>query len=361
MPSIHRAEHFTLQAGANAAETIRQQGLNANLFGSMIGASGGPKWLILSALDQMLAGEFFKDRCKPIYTLGSSVGAWRHIAYGVADNVSAIQRFEHAYIQQRYETPPSPAEVTQEGRKILAQVLGPNGASELINNPIWKTNLSAVRSKGLLASENKILLSAGLLAAALGNLSSRGRLRHFFERAVFSPGGGQNGGFHFDDFVTHQISLTEENLLDTILASGSIPLVMEGISSVDGAPPGMYRDGGFIDYHFDFKFEAPDGLILYPHFYSHLSAGWFDKFMPWRRVASSNLDKVVMISPSKSLVASLPDGKIPDRDDFKNLDNDSRIARWTLVTEQGKKMADEFYECWQKGVLADLIVPFENN
>jgi len=359
MPSTHRAEHFTLQAGMGAAEVIQQQGLSSDLIGSMVGASGGPKWLILSALDQMLAGEFFKDRRKPIYTLGSSAGAWRHIAYGVSDKVSAIQRFEQAYIQQRYETTPSPAEVTQEGRKILAEVLGANGISELIHNPIWKTNLSVVRSKGLLASENKILLGTGLLATALGNLSSRDRLRYFFERAGFSPGGGQGGGFHFDDFVTHQIPLTERNMLDAILASGSIPLVMEGVRNIEGAPNGMYRDGGFIDYHFDFKFDAPEGLILYPHFYSHLSAGWFDKFTPWRRVSSSNLDRVVMISPSKSLVASLPDGKIPDRDDFKNLDNDSRIARWTQVVEQGKKMADEFYECWQKGVLAELVVPFD--
>jgi len=31
------------------------------------------------------------------------------------------------------------------------------------------------------------------------------------------------------------------------------------------------------------------------------------------------------------------------------------------VVEQGKKMADEFYECWQKQRLADLVVPFDIN
>jgi len=60
-------------------------------------------------------------------------------------------------------------------------------------------------------------------------------------------------------------------------------------------------------------------------------------------------------------VSSLPGGKIPDRDDFKNLDNDLRIARWAQVVEQGKKMADEFYEFWQKERLADLVVSFDIN
>jgi len=347
-------KHFSLQAGSEALATIESEGFSEDKVGSMIGASGGPKWLVLSALDQWLAGEFFKQRTKPIYTLGSSAGAWRHIAYGVADNVAALQRFESSYINQRYETKPSPAEVSQEGRDILRHVLGASGIAEVVNNPVWKTNLSTVRSRGLLKQTNKLALGAGLLATGLGNMSSRQHLRFFFERAVFSPGAGPGGNFHFNDFVTHQVPLTEANLLEAVLASGSIPLVMEGVDEIEGAPPGMYRDGGFLDYHFDFNFDTPEGLVFYPHFYSHLSAGWFDKFAPWRQVPRSNLKNVLMLSPSESLVASMPGGKIPDRNDFKRLDNDQRIANWNKVVDLGRMMADEFAEFVTQNRIPDV-------
>jgi hypothetical protein len=311
---------------------------------------------VLSALDQMLAGEYFKGRTKPIHTLGSSAGAWRHVAYGVADNVAALKRFERSYIEQRYETKPTAADVSREGRAILNTVLGDTGVSDVVNNPVWRTHLSTVRSRGLLKHENKVALSAGLVATAIGNLSSRDRLRHFFERAVFSPDGG---GFEFNDFLTHQIKLTEDNLLDAVLASGSIPLVMEGVSKIQGAPAGMYRDGGFIDYHFDFKFQPPQGLVFYPHFYSHLSAGWFDKFSSRRRVPSTQLSNVVMLSPSPELIELMPFQKIPDRDDFKNFDNDTRLANWRKVIELGQLMANEFYEVWQADRLPEIIQDHE--
>ncbi len=347
-----QAKYFTLRAGPQARAVIADEGLGPDSIGSMIGASGGPKWLVLSALDRVLAGEFFKGRSQPLHTLGSSAGAWRHVAYGVADNVAALKRFEQSYVEQRYETKPTAAEVSQEGRNILSAVLGESGIAEVVNNPVWRTHLSTVRSRGLLTRDNKLALSAGLAATAIGNLSSRKRLRHFFERAVFSPGGG---GFEFNDFPTHQIKLTEANLLDAVLASGSIPLVMEGVSEIQGAPPGMYRDGGFIDYHFDFKFQAPPGLVFYPHFYSHLSAGWFDKFSPWRKVPESQLSNVVMLSPSPKLIDLMPFQKIPDRDDFKRFDNDQRQANWRKVVEVGQLMADEFYEAWQAGRLPQLV------
>ena len=46
-------------AGRKALAEIKQYGLRAERIKLMIGASGGPKWLMLSRLDQYLSEYFF--------------------------------------------------------------------------------------------------------------------------------------------------------------------------------------------------------------------------------------------------------------------------------------------------------------
>jgi hypothetical protein len=49
-----------------------------------------------------------------------------------------------------------------------------------------------------------------------------------------------------------------------------------------------------------------------------------------------------MITPSKAFVASLPYGKIPDRNDFSDLDADTRIKYWNTVFSETEKLAEAF-------------------
>lgn len=55
-----------------------------------------------------------------------------------------------------------------------------------------------------------------------------------------------------------------------------------------------------------------------------------------------NYDNVVMITPSKEFVASLPYGKIPDRNDFTDLDADTRIKYWNIVFSETERLAEAF-------------------
>ena len=49
-----------------------------------------------------------------------------------------------------------------------------------------------------------------------------------------------------------------------------------------------------------------------------------------------------MITPSKEFVASLPFGKIPDRNDFTDLDAGTRIKYWNTVFSETEKLAEAF-------------------
>ena len=114
---------------------------------------------------------------------------------------------------------------------------------------------------------------------------------------------------------------------------------MQGISGISGAPTGVYRDGGIIDYHFDFDI-GNEGLILNPHFSSMLKAGWFDKKLS-RKVRAEHFERVVLLCPSEEFIAALPYGKIPDRTDFNKLSDDERMAYWRVVTQESERLAEE--------------------
>ncbi|WP_375278244.1 patatin-like phospholipase family protein, partial [Pseudoalteromonas marina] len=301
----------------------------------------GPKWFTLFGLDKYIFGEFFKNRTQPLNLIGSSAGAFRSACFAQNDPVAAIERLAKSYSQTRYSSnKPTPAEITIKARALLEDVFGDNGVTEIINNPVFKAHFIVAKSNGFIASENKLIQLLGLSKSYMLNRVNRKLLGSQYERFIF---GAPNSNLSITDsynFKTQNIALNQTNLKDALLASGSIPLVMQGIKNIAGSPQGMYRDGGIIDYHFDVKINNP-GLILYPHFNSDPKAGWFDKNLK-RKVAPQNYDNVVMITPSKEFVSGLPYGKIPDRNDFTDLDADKRIKYWNTVFSETEKLAEAF-------------------
>jgi hypothetical protein len=299
MPDMTR-KPLTLRAGTSALETLRREGFAPELFSTLVGASGGPKWLVLSQLDRVLIDDVITPGRFPIDLVGSSIGSFRHACLAQSDPRAAIERFEAAYIGQAYEARPTGAEVSAESVRILDVLLGETGREEIVSNPRIRNHVIAARLR------TPVGLHATLGLAAFANLVTRKSLGQLFERACFSsarPG----PPIDFENFPTVQIELSEENLVDAILASGTIPFVMEGIRDIAGAPRGLYLDGGILDYHFDFEWRVPPGLILYPHFFEDITPGWLDKSLRWRRVRGRALDSVLMLSPSAELTGNTSD------------------------------------------------------
>tara|TARA_R110002049_G_scaffold48383_1_gene139391 strand:- start:491 stop:1111 length:621 start_codon:yes stop_codon:yes gene_type:complete len=198
---------------------------------------------------------------------------------------------------------------------------------------------------------------AGLGVSALTNLLSRRLLGLSFQRIVFHGGPLTKSVGELEEFATEFVRLRTSNVRKALLASGSIPLVLEGVRDIPGAPDGVYRDGGITDYHFDLPFQSGEGLVLYPHFYSHFIPGWFDKSLPWRRPRPEHFHNVLVLAPSRDFVSQLPYGKIPDRKDFETMDFDTRAAYWQTVLSASAALADEFAEMVRSGEGLDRIKP----
>jgi hypothetical protein len=332
-----------IYAGKLAMDRIQNEGFKQELFTSFLGASGGPKWFSLFSLDKYIFGKFFKDRKTELNLIGSSAGAFRAACFAQNDPVVAITRLAESYSETVYSNNAKPKEITSKAIELLDYVLGDNGADEIINNKIFKTHFLVNKTNGFVGSNNKIIQSLGLIKSIILNRVDRKLLHNQYERFVFKSPSSRLFIEDYCNFKTQYADLTSSNLKDALLASGSIPIVMEGIKNITGVPKGMYRDGGIIDYHFDFKLKNNDGLILYPHFNSNPKAGWFDKNLK-RTVLAQNYDNIVMLVPSKKFVESLPYSKIPDRTDFTKMEPAQRIKYWKSVLSETDQLSNYFNE-----------------
>jgi len=220
----------------------------------------------------------------------------------------------------------------------------------------------AVISLGPVKSDNGRILGPAMLLAGASSMISRNLLGCFFHRAVFHdrrctpPFPGCDG--RPDAIRSVVIALTKKNLRPAVLASGSIPVVMEGVTDIPDAPEGTYRDGGLIDYHVTIP-EKDGGVVIFPHYTNRIIPGWFDKFHPRRTPPRSHVDRLLMLCPSPEFVSRLPYGKIPDRKDFKRfIEHDAdRIAYWRRVVSECRRLGDEFLGLVDTGRIIDRIRP----
>ncbi|MBC8439550.1 MAG: patatin-like phospholipase family protein [Deltaproteobacteria bacterium] len=350
-------DNISILAGSKAINIIQDEGLDMSRVKVIAGASGSAKFLVLTGIDRVLMS-LFRERTDPLYLIGTSIGAFRMAAFCQKDPLQAIGALEREYIAQHYEVRPAKEDIARETQRILDAYIDDKEIEAMLDHPFMRISFLANKCKGLLKSERFVLQMIGLGLAAGVNLLSRNRLGFFFERALFCGPGKIPPFASMNQFPLNIYGLTPSNFKSALISSGSIPIVMEGIASIEGAP-GLFRDGGILDYHLDIPFlPKEDGLVLFPHFYEKITPGWFDKRLN-RKPCSKNMENVVLVAPSNRFVKSLPFAKIPDRKDFntfKGKDNE-RMAYWKIVVEKNKQLGDEFFEAIQSGKIRQIVKP----
>ena len=267
------SHNLVFKAGPGAFDSIRREGFAPERIGTIAGASGGAKWLVLSQLDRAILNSVVPNLRGPVHLIGTSIGAWRFACYAQANPIAAIERFEAAYIEQSYSDSPDSREITGKSREIMRLVLAGNAAQEILEHPVLRSHIMTVRARHVSASDNRFALSAALFAAATVNVMSRRLLGFFFERALFFDARDLPPFFDASGFPLQRIRISPDNLEDVIVATGSIPLVLDGVRDISGARRGVYRDGGVIDYHLDLPQSEPERLTLYPHFFGPIADG----------------------------------------------------------------------------------------
>ncbi|MDX5372996.1 MAG: patatin-like phospholipase family protein [Pseudomonadaceae bacterium] len=358
MTAIHiKSPALSLRAGKRALARIRARGLQPADVGILPGAAGGPKGLGIQGLDLALFGDWLPRAPRQRSLIGASIGSWRFASACLPDASAGIRRLGELYTSQRYAKGVSMAEVSRSCVQLLDELLEGQDAA-VLNNPLYHLNIVVVRSHGLLRHDHRGKLGLGLSSVIGNNLLSRKRLGRHFDRVILHDARQAPPLAALNDFRSHFHTLAESNLRQALLASGSIPMVMEAIRDIPGLEPGSYRDGGLLDYHLDLPYLSED-VVLYPHFTDKVVPGWFDKGLPWRRGDAECLQDVLLVAPSREYLARLPHGKLPDRSDFKRYlgDDAGRERYWRQAMAESQRLGDEFLELADGGRLAEHLRP----
>lgn len=347
-----------IYAGPKARQHIQQHGLLPSHVGTVPGAAGGPKGLILGPLDRFLFGQWLPQSQQAVDLIGASIGAWRVATACLNDPAEALATLEREYIGQRYELPPGQKRLTadQISASFAANLQRFYGGrvEEVLSHPRYRLHVVTSRGRRLLARDGRWRTPFGYLGAYMTNAVSRAALGHWLERVVFSSrsAAGSAAELPFDtaDFRTRQVPLDAGNFMAALQASCSIPFVLRPVSDIPGAPAGVYWDGGITDYHLHLRYrhrgEAP--LVLYPHFQQAVVPGWLDKAWRSRHRATSALDWMVVLAPDPQWVREcLPGGKLPDRSDFNRygMDVAARAKVWGTAVQEACRLADE-WDAW---------------
>ena len=355
-------ENLRFLAGDRALRRIQAEGLNPGMIRAVAGAAGGPKWLMLARMDRFLFQDWLGSDLKDLPLLGSSIGAWRHAVACLPQPAQAFCRFEELYVTQAYPGRPTIEEIKGVTLRIFDSLFPADAVAHILGQKRFRLNVMAARARGILASELKPVQGFGLLAAAFANGVSRRGLAMFFERCLFYHPGQVPPFYPSGDFVLHRVPLEPDNLRDALMASGAIPMAVAGVRNISGAPPGTYRDGGVIDYHFDIPYGIDEGIILLPHFSPGLITGWFDKKLTWRKPRRKNLENVLVVAPSQKFIESLPRGRMPDRMDFDTFrgHNQERIDYWYQILAETNRLADELAHVLGNQEIAARVEPLFN-
>jgi len=354
-----------LYAGPMARRHIEQHGLRPHDVGVIPAAAGGPKGLILGPLDRFIFGDWLAGSRQPVHLVGASIGAWRMATACLDQPRAAFERLERDYIAQHHPPPPGkkrpPPEAISEVFAGNLKAFYSGRLAEVLNHPRYRLHVVASRGRHLLHQDGQWRTTLGYLGAFAANALHRRALGAWLERVVFSSADPETGQvtalpFGTQDFRTRQAPLREDNFMDALQASCSIPFVLRPVHGIAGAPAGCYWDGGITDYHLHLQYQPPAEapIVLYPHFQRAVVPGWLDK--PWRsrHRASSALDSMLVLAPDPQWIQTLPEGKLPDRNDFTRHAHEpqTRMRHWSTAVGAARQLADEFAGWLQRPDLA---------
>jgi len=357
--STAMARYLEYRAGPGILDMIRQEGLDPRRVRVFTGPAGGPKWFVSVGFDRAIMKSRFLARSGRVLLAGSSAGAWRCIAMACPEPLTAYERLRLAYSRIAFAPDHTPSTVGQALWTTVEAFLREEDIPFVLEHPVFDLAIHTALCRGPAASDNRRIQGAALIAAAILNAVSISGMRVFFDRVVFFSGPGKPA-FAKNEFRGTTVRLSAENIRKAAVATGSLPYFVEGVTNVSGALPGVYRDGGLTDYQLNEDYCAgDDGIILFYHYQERIIPGWFDKMLSWRKPPAGSLDRVLQVFPAKGFVDLLPDGRLPDRNDFAIFVNrpEERIRRWDEVARLSRVLGEEFLDDVDSGRIRNLVRP----
>lgn len=350
------------RAGTSALAALRRHGgLPLEEVEALVLPAIGPKWLILSGFDRALirAGWLEQHPSRRLLLFGASAGAWRGFALAAREPLLAHDRLLASYCAQRFTRRDTTVAISDAYRAVLRTAFTEADRAAAVAHARLDLAIATVRARGALAALERRSAQAALLGmAGLFNALDARSQALFYERVIFATGGAAAHPL-LDGGHGTVAPLRADNLLEVALASGTVPMYMQSVRGIEGAPSGAYFDGGFSDYHLN-RTAAGSGItILFLH-QRRIVPSWLDKFLPWRTLDRRALDRLLLVYPDPEFVRALPGGEVPTREDFHRFEHEpeQRVERWRSAAAQSGALGDAFIRDASDGTLASRAFAF---
>ncbi len=355
-------DDLIVKAGKNALAMVRDGGFDWNRISTYYGSASGPRWLVTSGFDLTLLENSCLGRTRSVLLAGASSGAWRFAAWPQPEPIKSYLELRQAYIEAQYRREDTPHSVQQSLMRIIDRYIEDDALPFALQNKQYRLAIITARARYFTASEKSWIQKIGLGLCFAANLAFPRTIRRFFERIVFFSGPKPPAFCLKRNYRGRYIPLNQFNFKYAVLSSGAIPLVVAGVPDIFGAPRGIYRDGGLVDYHINEAYSGQaDEMTLFFHHQKQIKPVWMDKNLKSRRSPVHLLDNVVMVYPTPTFVSALPDGKIPDRTDFVTYVDDQaqRIRNWWKAVEMSAHLGEQFMERVDSGRIRSMVLPLD--
>ncbi len=354
-------ERLCIRAGKRALEMIRDGGFRFDRVTTYVGPGVGPRWLAASGFDlTFLQRGILGSKSRPLLLAGSSAGTWRFAAWLQPEPEKSYRRLLDAYISIPFDRRSTPSSIRKSLHEVLDTFLEDDAIPFALAHDRYRLSVTTARAKNLVSSEMPWIQKSGLALCYALNRINRKHLFRFFERVVFYSGPRPPPFCLRPGFRGTAVPLNAINFKHAVLASGAIPLFIEGVTDIYGAPLGVYRDGGIVDYHLDHDYTVrEDDITLLFHHENRIIPGWFDKKIRGRRPQTEFLDNLLVLYPSPDFIETFPGRKLSDRDDFQTFVDDpaGRILNWRKLAELCAPLGEVFIEQVESGKIRELAEP----
>lgn len=354
------SEYIGFKAGPAILDMIRGEGLSREKISVFAGPAGGPKWFVSVGFDRCLMETgFLKREGDRTLLCGASAGGWRCLAMACKDPINAYENLRIAYSRNIFTRQDTPRSIAESIQSNVNDFIGDEDIPYILNHPSFDLAIHTVLARGPGAASSKLSQGMGLLATAIANMISPKGMNLFYERVVFYAG-KKKPRFLEDRFNGGSFPMTENNVRQVGIATGSLPYIIQGVKDIPDAPKGVYRDGGLIDYQLNQDYAPGAGnLTLFFHYQERIVPGWMDKRLKRRTPPKGALKRLLQVYPTDKFLDLLPDRRLPDRKDFIIfVDNPhERIRRFDEVSKTSEILGAEFMEAVESGKIKSMVRP----
>jgi len=349
---------ISVKAGKYVYEMIQNGSFDLDRVTTFVGPGTGPKWLVASGFDLTLLETGVLGKRNPLLLAGSSAGALRFAAWTQPEPEKSYANLIESYISMAFTRKDSAKTILRSISDVINNFMEDDAIHFALASKKYRLAITAALAKNMAASEIKFIQGFALGLGFIFNAMNSSWLNIFFQRVVFHNSPIPPKFCLRSGFKGETILLNRANLKHALLASSAVPVAVSGVRDIFGAPNGIYRDGGVMDYHLNQKYglNREDIVLLFQH-QERIIPGWLDKKLIYRRAPSENLENVLMVYPTEEFIKKLPGGRVPQRKDFRIFADkpSKRIENWKQVVKESAHLGEQFLELVENNKLRQVV------